>query len=35
MTAVLDEGAEGSTHTLDVLRDGKKKRLKIKLKEML
>jgi predicted metalloprotease with PDZ domain len=35
VTAVLDEGAEGSTHTLDVLRDGKKKRLKIKLKEML
>ncbi len=35
VTAVLDEGAEGGTHTLDVLRDGKRKRVKIKLREML
>jgi S1-C subfamily serine protease len=35
VSAVLEEGAEGSTHTLDVVRDGRTKRLKVKLKEML
>ncbi len=35
VSAVLDEGAEGSTHTLDLRRDGKAKRVKLKLKELL
>ena len=35
VAAILDEGAEGSLHVLDVVRDGKAKRVKIKLKEML
>jgi len=35
VTTTLDEGAEGSTHTLDIVRDGKTKRVKLKLKELL
>jgi hypothetical protein len=35
VAAVLEEGAEGSTHTLDIRREGKAKRVKIKLREML
>ncbi len=35
VTAVLDEGAEGGAHTLDIVRDGRAKRVKLKLKEML
>jgi hypothetical protein len=33
--AILDEGAEGSTHTLAVVRGGKAKKIKLTLKEML
>jgi hypothetical protein len=33
--ALLDEGAEGSTHTLAIVRAGKAKKLRITLKEML
>jgi hypothetical protein len=35
VAAVLDEGAEGGLHTLDVVRNGRPKRVKLKLKEML
>ncbi len=35
VAAILDEGAEGSTHTLAIVRAGKAKRIRIKLKEML
>ena len=35
VAAVLDDGAEGGTHTLDLVRDGRTKRVKLKLKEML
>lgn len=35
VAAVLDEGAEGSLHVLDVVRDGKTKRVKLRLKELL
>ena len=35
VTAVFEEGVEGSTHVLDVVRAGKAKRVKIRLKEML
>jgi hypothetical protein len=35
VAALLDEGAEGSTHTLDIVRSGKAKKLKLTLREML
>jgi len=35
VAAILDESAEGSTHTLDITRAGKAKKIKIRLKEML
>jgi hypothetical protein len=35
VAAVLDEGVEGSTHVLDIVRDGRTKRVKVRLKEML
>jgi hypothetical protein len=35
VAAILDESAEGSTHTLAIVRAGKAKKLKITLKEML
>jgi len=35
ITATLDEGVEGSTHTLAVVRAGKTKKVRITLKEML
>jgi hypothetical protein len=35
ISAILDEGAEGSTHTLAIVRGGKAKRIKVTLKEML
>ena len=35
VAAILDESAEGSTHTLDITRAGKAKKIRIRLKEML
>ena len=35
VSAVFDEGLEGSSHTLAIVRDGRAKKAKIKLKEML
>jgi hypothetical protein len=35
VAAILDEGVEGSAHTLDIVREGKAKRVKVKLREML
>jgi predicted metalloprotease with PDZ domain len=35
VAALLDEGAEGSTHTLAILRAGKAKKVKLTLKQML
>jgi hypothetical protein len=35
VAAVLDEGAEGSRHVLDVVRDGKTRRVKLRLKELI
>jgi hypothetical protein len=35
VTVILDEGVEGSSHALDVVREGKAKRVKLKLREML
>jgi membrane-associated protease RseP (regulator of RpoE activity) len=35
VSEILDEGAEGSVHTFAVLRDGKTKKIKVTLKEML
>ena len=35
VSAVLDEGAEGSPHTFAIVRAGKVKKIKVTLKEML
>ena len=35
VSATLDEGVEGSAHTLAIVRDGKAKKVKVTLKEML
>jgi S1-C subfamily serine protease len=35
VAAILDEGREGSTHTLAIVRAGKAKSVKLRLKEML
>ena len=35
VSAVFDEGPEGSSHALEIVRDGRAKKAKIKLKEML
>jgi hypothetical protein len=35
VAAILDESAEGSMHTLDIVRAGKAKKIRLRLKEML